>query len=187
MPLVDRRLAPRTGSVATLVVLVVAACGSTAAPSGSPPAASAASASPAPATAAASATPFVPTPVPGSVGPASPVPTVSQTETDWGRIWDAIPAGFPRYPGSVPTETGSGPASAEFAVPTDPKTAATELQSALEAATYSTQAQSGPLEDGSIVIDSIGEDPACRVETRLSPLGGTTLMTVLYGACCPTP
>ncbi len=126
------------------------------------------------------------TPVPGSAAPSSPA-IVGQTDTEWGRIWDALPATFPRYPGSIPTEPGQGPSSATLAVPTDPATAASQLQSALEAEGFSTEAQSGPFEDGSIVIDSVGEPTTCRVQTRLTPQSGTTLMTVFYGAQCPAP
>jgi hypothetical protein len=43
---------------------------------------------------------------------------------------------------------------------------------------------SGPLEDGSRVIDSVGDD-GCRVETVISPLSGTTHVTVRFGAACP--
>jgi len=61
------------------------------------------------------------------------------------------------------------------------------MQSALAAAGYSTNTLSGPAEDGSLVIDSAGGggDPACRVQTRVRPLGGTTMITVLFAAACP--
>lgn len=177
---------------APLLALAVAACGATA-PSASPATAPSSPSGPsseptAGAPTSAASVPAGPslTPVPGT-DESSPPATVGQTDTEWGRIWDTIPASFPRYPGSIPTDPGGGPASATLAVPTDPKTAATELQSALEASGYSTEAQSGPFEDGSIIIDSIGEDPACRVETRLAPQGSTTLMTVFYGTACPAP
>jgi hypothetical protein len=135
-----------------------------------------------------SATPTAagPTPVPTVPGEsASPSGPVSQTDTDWGRIWDALPAGFPVYPGSIPTETGLlGPASAEFAVGADPDSITTWLQASLEGAGYSTEALSGPLEDGSRVIESIA-DGGCRIETVVTPLSGTTHVTVRFGAACP--
>jgi len=110
---------------------------------------------------------------------------VSQTDTDWGRIWDALPAGFPRYPGSVPTETGEFEAvSAEFAVPEDPAVVTAWLQAGLEGAGYSTEALSGPLEDGSRVIDSVA-DGGCRIETVIRSLGGVTHVAVRFGAACP--
>jgi hypothetical protein len=180
-PLVAR---PAVVVVAVVVAATVALTGCTAPPSRSAsPTAPAVPASPAPSVGpTASAVPAGPT---ASSSPSAAA--VGQTDTDWGRIWDVVPASFPRYPGTVSTETGAGPTSGEFSVPTDAKTAAAAMQSALEAAAYSTEAQSGPLEDGSIVIDSIGENAACRVQTRLAPLGSTTLMTVLYGAACPAP
>ena len=136
----------------------------------------------------ASASPADLTPVPTAPGDgpsASPSATVSQTDTDWGRIWDALPDGFPRYPGSVATETGqAGPVSAEFAVPADGETVTTWLQASLEGAGYSTEALSGPLEDGSRVIDSVA-DGGCLVQTIVTPLSGTTHVTVRFGANCP--
>lgn len=129
------------------------------------------------------------TPVPNGSGdlvaPTATPAAVSQTDTEWGRIWDALPDAFPRYPGSVPTETGEfGGVSAEFAVPDDAGTVATWLQASLEGAGYSTEALSGPLEDGSRVIESVGAD-GCRVETTVRPLGGTTHVAVRFGAACP--
>jgi hypothetical protein len=58
------------------------------------------------------------------------------------------------------------------------------VKAGLDTAGYSTD-QSGPLEDGSFVLDSTGTSSGCLVQTTLTPLSGTTLMTVLYGAACP--
>jgi hypothetical protein len=112
-----------------------------------------------------------------------------QTDTARGRIWDALPAGFPTYPGSTPAaEAATGPASAVLAAQgADPKTIAGWMQSELERATYSTEALSGPLEDGSYVLDAIGPAAGCRVQVSIAPLGGLTTITVLYGAECPGP
>lgn len=122
--------------------------------------------------------------------PASAPPSASlvagQTDTDWGRIWDTIPAGFPRFPGSTIADDASPePASARFSVTGgDPEAIATWFQGALETATLNTVGMNGPAEDGSFVIDSVGEG-ACRVRTAIAPLGDTTFITVLYGADCP--
>ena len=161
---------------AVVVSVVLVACGGPVSP---PPDSSAP-------TRAASQTPTSPTPVPTASGGASASPSaaVSQTDTEWGRIWDALPDNFPRYPGSTPTETGAGPASAQFAVPAGRDEVTTWLQAGLEGAGYSTEALSGPLEDGSRVIDSIA-DGGCRVQTVIAPLGGTTHVTVRFGAACP--
>ena len=110
-----------------------------------------------------------------------------QTDTDWGRIWETVPAGFPASPAAHPPTTRSAePASARFAVPGgDPQAIATWFQEALETATFSTVGLNGPAEDGGFVLDSVGEGE-CRIETRIAPLGDTTFITVLYGADCPT-
>jgi len=120
---------------------------------------------------------------------ASPPVLAGQTDTPWGRIWDSLPAGFPTYPGSTPAEeAATGPASAVLAVQgPDAGTIAGWMQSKLEQATYSTEALSGPLEDGSYVLDSTGPEPGCRVQVSIAPLGGLTTVTVLYGASCPKP
>jgi len=116
-------------------------------------------------------------------------PLANQTDTDWGRIWDSLPATFPSYPGSAPAEeAASGPASAVLAVQgVQAKTVADWMQSKLEGATYHTEARSGPLEDGSYVLDSTGPAPGCRVQVSVAPLGGLTTVTVHYGASCPEP
>jgi hypothetical protein len=114
-------------------------------------------------------------------------PPVTQTDTAWGRIWDGLPAGFPVYPGAIESEEAGGgePVSATFSVAdAAPDEIATALQSQLELATFSTEALSGPLEDGGFVIDSVG-DAGCRIETTVTPAGGLTLITVRYGADCP--
>lgn len=118
-------------------------------------------------------------------GTAAPVQG-DTTETEWGTIQDALPPGFPRYPGSTPTETDGGPATAVFEAPADVSTVTTWLQGALEGAGFSTLSLSGPSEDGSMEIESVGPlTTQCRVRTTVTPLGGSTIVTVLYGAVCP--
>jgi hypothetical protein len=120
-----------------------------------------------------------------SASPIAPPPGVGVTETDWGTIWDALPPGFPRYPGSTPTETGGPAASATLDVPADVPTATTWLQAELERAGFSTLSLSGPAEDGSMEIESMGPTDRCLVRTTVAPLGGSTIVTILYGAYCP--
>jgi hypothetical protein len=45
---------------------------------------------------------------------------------------------------------------------------------------------SGPLEDGSMTLDSVGPN-GCAAKTTIARTGGITLLTILYGAKCPTP
>ena len=119
--------------------------------------------------------------------PASSAAAGTQTDTEWGRIWDKVPPGFPRYPGSsVADDTGPEPVSATYAIAGggDPEQIASWMQAALETATFSTEALSGPLEDGSFVLDSVG-DGGCRIQVAIAPMGGLTFVTVRYGAACP--
>jgi hypothetical protein len=131
---------------------------------------------------------------PGSAGASTdasaPAPSAAvgtQTDTAWGRIWDNVPPGFPRYPGSsVADDTSPEPVSATYAVAGggDPAQIASWMQAALETAAFSTEALSGPLEDGSFVLDSVG-DGGCRIRVEIKPMGGLTFVTVRYGAACP--
>lgn len=167
-----------------LVVSVAAACG-LAAPTLSPSAtATQASSSP---VARASAPVDTAEPVETLPGETGGPPLEGQTETEWGRIWDTLPTGFPKYPGAVLSEeTVTGPASAVYSVEGgEPAEIATWYQGELEMAAFSTEALSGPLEDGGYVINSTGQDPRCRLSVTIAPLGGTTTLTVLYGAACP--
>lgn len=117
---------------------------------------------------------------------AAPAPTPpEQTETEWGRIWDELPVDFPAYPGTQPTETGEGPASATLeAGPAKPAEVATFYQAALEVAGFSTISLSGPREDGSWELESAG-GAGCHLRTTATPLGASTIVTILYGAECP--
>lgn len=162
------RSRPRRLVLAALLVLLLSACGSSA--QVTPESTPASSAIAPPETAAATS------------GASS---NVSQTDTTWGRIWDALPRGFPRYPGAAPADDASGaPSSGRYAVAGgDPEEIAAWLQAAMETATFSTDV-SGPIEDGSFTLDSVG-DGGCRVQTTISPLGGMTFVTVFYGADCP--
>ena len=60
------------------------------------------------------------------------------------------------------------------------------MQMALAAAGYSTEALSGPSEDGSLVHRlRSGRTRRAASRRRVRPLGGTTMITVLFGAACP--
>jgi hypothetical protein len=123
---------------------------------------------------------------PGTSPAVSAAPETSQTDTEWGLIWDDLPNGFPIFPGATNADDAAAePASGMFAIPdSDPAEIVAWMQAALETATYSTEALSGPFEDGSVVLDSVGEGD-CRIQTVVAPAGGLTLMTIHYGAACP--
>ena len=181
-----RRARALTVSVLALVALAGAACAAEPVPTGPTPAPSVdASATP-----GASATPSPAlTPVPDGASPTpDPEPTATTTtETDWGTILDALPAGFPVFPGANPAPPMDGAATAAFSVGAAPVEITEWYQSALEMAGYSTVALSGPFEDGSTVIDSVGPgDGSCRAMTTITPLSGTTFVTVLVDAACAT-
>jgi hypothetical protein len=143
----------------------------------------------APATASGFPSPSAPIPSAGSAGPSTPsTAPAGQTDTDWGRIWDALPPAFPVYPGAAPAEEAqTGPVSATFAVEAEEASAvAAWMQIELERAAYRTEALNGPLEDGSFVLESKGTAD-CRIEVVAAPLGSLTTVTIRYGAACPDP
>jgi hypothetical protein len=135
----------------------------------------------------AAATPPPATGVPGGDA-RTPAAAPGTFETAWGRAWDGLPAGFPVPASAEPAEPGDpaeGPVSGAFVVTGSPDEVVRAVENALAAAGYSTEALDGPLEDGGYVLDSLGADPACRVQTHVRTLGATTMMSVLYGAACP--
>jgi hypothetical protein len=172
-------------ALAAALVLAVAACGSDrvsphATTSGSVPVAS-----PGPGATDTSEAP-APTVVPGgvSVSPGPPFTRIPTTQTDWGAILDALPDGFPVYPTAEVAEPPPEPVSAAFSTPDPVDRVAGWYRDALEAAGFSTVDLSEPLEDGSRVLDSQTDVPECRVQVTFRPEGGSTMITVLYGAGC---
>ena len=150
----------------------------------SPSPAGSTTASPSPvASASTSAAPSL-TPVPG--GPSGSPDRPTTTQTEWGEIVDQLPVDFPVFPGAQEAtgDPTQGPVSGAFSAPSDGITVTQWYRGALEQAGYSTEAVTGPFEDGSSVIDSVGATTACRVQTTIRPLSGTTLVSVRYGAGC---
>ncbi len=186
MPRHAARPARITAALALGLALSLAACdGSGGTPRPSPSASAIVPPTAAPSDAP---TPPAPTKVPGG-GERTPAPTPGLLPGEaWGAAWDALPPGFPVPANATPADPGDpadGPVSGAFVADGSPDDIVNAMQKALAAAGYSTEALSGPSEDGSLVLDSIGTDPACRVQTTVRPLGGTTMITVLYGAACP--
>ena len=179
-------LCPRVALIAAALLATLTACGGaagTAAPSGAPTRLPPAATS----TPEATATPAAPTIVPGG-DDRTPAPVPGTIETSWGTAWEALPAGFPLPPGTVPAEPGD-PAdelsSGAFVVERSVDAVAEQVRTGLIEAGYSIEALGGPAEDGSLVVDAAGQDPACRVRVTVRPLGGLTLVSVLLGAACP--
>ena len=132
------------------------------------------------------ATPTSPTATPGPTDAPSPGPTKpGQTDTDWERIWDDIPADFPAYPAARPTEAAQGPASAVLDAGTAKPAQVTEFyRSAFAAAGFTVVSRDGPREDGSyeLVVSSQG---SCHIRITTAPLGASTIITIMYGVQCP--
>lgn len=127
-----------------------------------------------------------PTDVPGtSAEPGGSAGEPSQTDTDWGRIWDALPPTFPTPPDSMPSEPiGRGPSSGDLSVGAAPAEVAEFYDRALGEGGYVSSVQ-GPLEDGSFVVDATGVAAGCQVQVTVTPLSGVTHVTILFGAACP--
>jgi hypothetical protein len=173
----------RTPLLAAAVVCVfVVACGQ--APggaSGSTP--SHASAPSTPASPSAQATEPALTPV-ATASDVQPAPSIGQTDTPWGPIWDELPRWFPVYPGATPTTDIGSPATAQLIVPADVPTTRSWMTAALTAAGFVTDVSS-PLEDGTVTLDSTRKGRTeCKAQTTIAKQGGTTVMTILVGTSC---
>jgi hypothetical protein len=175
---------------ALALVMALAGCaGSTTSARSAGPSAAESASPTAAATGGASTPPSIepptPTPVPGAPGGTAPPPSdIGTTETDWGTILDAVPGSFPVYPGAEGADVVEGPASAAWVTPAGVEEVAAWYRGALEQLGLRTVGLSDPLEDGSRVLDSAGDLPECRVQTTFRPAGGSTMITVLYGAGC---
>jgi ABC-type transport system substrate-binding protein len=158
--------------VAITLAILLAGCGpatSTQAPVGSP--GRSAGLSPVPGR--------LPTPVVGAtIGP----PTT--TDTEFGRIFDALPPSFPKLLGQEPAETGAGPTSGSFAANMSVGDARKIMEVSLIAQGWTVEVGS-PLEDGTIVLEATSTKVGCKTEVRFTPRSGTVIMSVLYGASCP--
>ena len=159
--------------LASILAILVAGCGS-------------AASTPKPVASPAGSAPVL-TPVPG--GMASPVVGASiapptTTDTEFGKIFDSLPPSFPRLPGQEPAATGAGPTSGSFAVNMSVADARKIIEVSLVSAGWTVTVGS-PLEDGTVVLEARGATPGCKTEVRFTPVSGTVIMSVLYGASCP--
>jgi hypothetical protein len=124
------------------------------------------------------------TPVPGRASPTAAATFPTTTETEFGTIWDALPADFPKLPGQEPAETGAGATSGSFAVNLDAAGASQAMAAAMRASGWTVDVGS-PLEDGTVVLEATHAPAGCKTEVRFTPTSGTVVMSVLYGASCP--
>ena len=120
-------------------------------------------------------------PAGGTVAPS----VASQTDTAWGRIWDALPSSFPRMPGTkIATDTGEGASSAQLSVTAARDQVVLFYRQAFRDAGY-TIGTDGPLDDGSVTVTAT-DGSQCRMELSVRGTGTQeSLVTVLYGAGCP--
>jgi hypothetical protein len=188
-----RAARPRTGHRlrAVLVVLVagiVAGCGADASTPATPSVTRipATQVRPSPTAGPSNGTAATPTVVPGgvTVSPGPPGTRIPTTQTDWGAILDALPDGFPVYPGAAAGEPPAEPVSATFDTADPVDRVAGWYQQTLVEAGFSQADLSDPLEDGSRVLDVASDIPECRIQLTFRPLGGSTMISVLYGAGC---
>jgi len=174
----DPRRRPAVPLLPTLAIglaLLAAACGSSATVTPKPSASARPSSAPSPRLTA----------VPGgrsSPGAATGLPTT--TETEFGTIRDALPGSFPKLPGQEPADAGAGPTSGSFAVNMSAAAASQTIAMALKAQAWTVDVGS-PLEDGTVVLEATHAPAGCKTEVRFTPLSGTVIMSVLYGASCP--
>jgi hypothetical protein len=125
------------------------------------------------------------TPTSTLTGSTAPPSLPTQTDTEWGRIWDAVPSTFPVIRGAVPaTDTGDGAVSALLALQApEPMVIAAFYRDALQGMGMSVSVD-GPLEDGGVTVSGMDRG-ACAVQVGVRPAGSTNLISVLYGAGCP--
>ena len=126
--------------------------------------------------------------MPGS-GDRTPAPTPGLLPGEaWGAAWDALPPGFPVPAGAKPADPGDpadGPVSGAFVVDGTPADVAT---------VDSERAHGRGLPYGVAQRAVRGRQPGDRLRGQepgmpgpdpVRPLGGTTMITVLFGASCP--
>ena len=121
----------------------------------------------------------------GETSPPQPAPTtVGTSQTGWGRILDAVPSTFPVFPGATIADAPPEPVSGAWLSTASASQVATWYRDALRAANFASVDLGSPLEDGSRVLDIQGDLPECKAQVTVRPVGGSTMITALYGAGC---
>ena len=126
------------------------------------------------------------TPVPGgaSEDPVPPPDNTGTTQTEWGRILDAVPDTFPTYPGAELADVPEGPNSGAWLTDAAIDDVVPWYRTAIQDAGFTIDNLSSPLEDGSRVLDVVGDLPECRAQVTFRPVNGSTIIIVMYGAGC---
>lgn len=109
-----------------------------------------------------------------------------QSETAWGRIWNAIPPSYPVPEAAKPADPDHGPVSGAYTVASKLATAraiAEFYRDAIEERGIGGTGLDGPLEDGSFTVWS-SNGYGCESFVTILPRGSESLITVLYGAGC---
>ena len=120
----------------------------------------------------------------GAIG--TPGPTLpSQTDTAWGRIWDALPDTFPGPPGTqLATDTGEGASSGQLVAPAARDAVVQFYRDAFRDQGY-VIGTDGPLEDGSVTVTAT-DTYQCRIQVSIRGVGDQeSIVTVLFGSGCP--
>jgi hypothetical protein len=122
--------------------------------------------------------------------PTPPAPSATavagQVDSEWGPIWDALPAAFPVHPGAQDAEPDAA-ASAAFSIPATATVTARTVATwyGQHLATVGPGGIDGPLEDGSYAAWSSNSD-GCAIRVSAVPRGSEEIyVTVFLGALCP--
>jgi hypothetical protein len=122
--------------------------------------------------------------------PTPPAPSATavagRVDSEWGPIWDALPAAFPVHQGAQEAAPAA-PASAAFTIPASATVTARAVATwyGEQLATDGPGGIDGPLEDGSYSAWSSKSD-GCDIRVSAVPRGPEEVyVTVFYGALCP--
>jgi hypothetical protein len=167
------------------LVALVAACGSPAAPTAAVSPSAVGVPAPARTTGSGASVAASPGTSGGATAARTPVPgRVGTTKTSWGLILDAVPDAFPVLPGASPASPIPDAVSGAWIATATVDEVAAWYHDAVLAVGFASADLGSALEDGSRVLDVQGDLPACKVQVTVRPAGGSTMISVLYGAAC---
>jgi hypothetical protein len=112
---------------------------------------------------------------------------VGTTKTAWGVILDAVPDTFPVFPDATLASPVPEAVSGAWIATATVDEVAVWYHDAVLAAAFASADLGSALEDGSRVLDVQGDLPECKVQVTVRPAGGSTMISVLYGAGCAGP